>query len=469
MDSKIKLLKFTGFFLLLLMSIIYTVSFFLIPFSDWDTAFYPLVGKGIFQYHILPYGYIFDHKPFLVYVFYYMWCKVEVLLNGRFTILSLLSICLISTIIVKFYKTNLFLTIFYVFLGGTLGIYLSGNTEVIQIPLILSSIVLLTIGIENKNNYLLSISGVFASIVVNINYLSVFILAPIFLYVLCSKLCSIGRFFVILSSVLLSIGIIFIPFLIAGRGKILEYFYMQNHFLHLYSASPKERLHTIQMVIVEISFLYPALIIWFSNKNIFWNNIRERMLTLWFLSSVLAAIMSGHSYDHYASLFLIPAMAICAILHRNGQMSSFWLMSPLYVYSFISMIHSTTRNINEFFVVNSTNYHEISQIVGKSKVLNIRSDHSLYYLANLETFDRFLFTDHIDIYFGNQADEHYMQDLRQKPKFVLMSYKSCDVFNNDNNICKWINDKYHLIYKVYNYKKPLRIEPEYYELYKLNE
>jgi 4-amino-4-deoxy-L-arabinose transferase-like glycosyltransferase len=356
-----------------------------------------------------------------------------------------------------------------VFLGSTLGIYLSGNTEVIQIPLILSSIVLLTIGIENKNNYLLSISGVFASIVVNINYLSGFILAPIFLYVLCSKLCSIGRFFVILSSVLLSIGIIFIPFLISGREKILEYFYMQNHFLHLYSASPKERLHTIQMVIVKISFLYPALIIWFSNKNIFWNNIRERMLTLWFLSSVLATIMSGHSYDHYASLFLIPAMAICAILHRNGQMSSFWLMSPLYVYSFIYMIHSTISNINEIFVVNRINYHEISQIVGKSKVLNIRSDHSLYYLANIETFDRFLFTDHIDIYFGNQADEHYMQDLRQKPKFVLMSYKSCDVFNNDNNICKWINDKYHLIYKAYNYKKPLHIKREYYELYKLNE
>lgn len=103
---------------------------------------------------------------------------------------------------------------------------------------------------------------------------------------------------------------------------------MQNHFLHLYSASPKERLHTIQMVIVKISFLYPALIIWFSNKNIFWNNIRERMLTLWFLSSVLATIMSGHSYDHYASLFLIPAMAICAILHRNGQMSSFLANVP---------------------------------------------------------------------------------------------------------------------------------------------
>lgn len=133
------------------------------------------------------------------------------------------------------------------------------------------------------------------------------------------------------------------------------------------------------------------------------------------------------------------------------------------------MIHSTISNINEIFVVNRTNYHEISQIVGKSKVLNIRSDNSLYYLANLETFDRFLFTDHIDIYFGNQADEHYMQDLRQKPKFVLMSYKSCDVFNNDNNICKWINDKYHLIYKAYNYKKPLHIMPEYYELYKLNE
>lgn len=468
MASKIKLLKFTGIFLLSLMSIIYTFSFFLVPFSDWDTVFYPLVGKGIFQYHILPYGYIFDHKPFLVYVFYYMWCKVEFVLNGRFAILSILSICLICSLIVKFYKTNLFTTVFYVFFGSVLGIYLAGNTEVIQIPLILSSIIFLTMGIEKKNNYFLVISGICASIVINVNYLSGFVLAPIFLYVLCSQMCSIGRFLLILLSVVLSLGIIFIPFFIAGHGKILEYFSMQHHFLQRYSASPKEILHTIQMVIVKISFLYPALIIWFSNKNIFWNNIRERMLTLWFLSSVLAAIMSGHSYDHYTSLFLIPAMAICAILHRNGQMSSFWLMSPLYVYSFIYMINSTIDNINSMNGIRRSNYHEISQIVGKNKVLNIRSDHSLYYLANLETFDRFLFTDHIDIYFGKQADEHYMQDLRQKPEFVLMAYKSCDVLNNDDNICKWINDKYHLVYKAYNHKKPLHITSKYYELYEIN-
>lgn len=471
MAGERKLFKIIGIFLISVISFIYIFSFFLTPSADWDPMFYPLIGKGIFEYHILPYDYIFDHKPYLVYVFYYIWCRIEFILNGRFTILAFSSMILICVLFNKFYKTRFFPTVFYVFFGGVIGAYFSGNTEVIQTPIILFSIILLTKGIERKNYYYFLISGILAAIVVNVNYLSGCILAPIFLYVMFSRMCTFYEFLTIIAGGVLSLTLIFLPFLIAGHGKLLAYFSMQHHFLEHYSANLGERLYTVQIVLAKISFLYPALLLWFKDKAVFWDNMRGRIITLWFLFSVLAAIMSGHAYDHYSSLFIIPAMAMCAILQKNGRLPSFWLMTPLYIYSAIYMITTTIDNVNNIKSIKRENPLAVSQIVGKRKVLNIRSDNSLYYLANLETFDPFLFIDHIDVYFGTQADEHYMQDLRQKPDFVLMPYQSCtanDINHIEDNICAWIKDNYHMVYKAYNHKHPLRVTSRYYQLYEIN-
>lgn len=474
MLNSVRALKCVGIFLISIISFVYVISFFLIPFSDWDTVFYPLVGKGIFQYHILPYGYIFEHKPYLVYVFYYVWCKIEFFLNGRFAILSLISLLITSGLLSKFYKTRFLQTFINVFFGGTLGAYLSGNTEVIQIPITLASVIFLTLGIERKKNSYLIISALLASIVINVNYLSGCVLAPIFLYFVISKSLSINNSIVIIGSGFISIALIFMPFLISGHGQLLTYFSMQHHFLQNYSASMSERLLTVKMVIIKISLIYPILIIWFKNKNIFWNNMRARILTLWFSFSVIAAIMSGHDYDHYTSLFLIPAMAIAANLHKYRKISSVWIMLPFYLFSVIYMISATVHNINSMKGIERTNPALISKIVGNKKVLNIRSDHSLYYLANLETFDPFLFNDHIDIFFGKNAEEHYMQDLRQKPDFVLMPFLSCDIVdggginNNKDNICMWMNKNYHIVYEAYNHKYPSHITNKYFKLYEIN-
>lgn len=367
MAGERKLFKIIGIFLISVISFIYIFSFFLTPSADWDPMFYPLIGKGIFEYHILPYDYIFDHKPYLVYVFYYIWCRIEFILNGRFTILAFSSMILICVIFNKFYKTRFFSTVLYVFFGGVIGSYFSGNTEVIQTPIILFSIILLIKGIEIKNYYYFLISGILSAIVVNVNYLSGCILAPIFLYVMFSRMCTFYEFLTIIAGGVLSLTLIFLPFLIAGHGKLLAYFSMQHHFLEHYSANLGERLYTVQIVLAKISFLYPALLLWFKDKAVFWDNIRGRILTLWFLCSVLAAIMSGHAYDHYSSLFIIPAMAMCAILQKNGRLPSFWLMTPLYIYSSIYMITTIIDNINNIKSIKRENPLAVSQMLEKER------------------------------------------------------------------------------------------------------
>lgn len=452
----------------MILTVAYIGSFFLLPFSDWDTAFYPLIGKGIFQYHILPYGYVFDHKPFLVNIFYYLWCQIEPFMNGRFTILALVSMGFTAFMLSRFYKTRFWPMAFFLFLGGTLGNYLSGNTEILQIPIILTVIILITKSIEEKNKSYFFISGLLTAVSVNINYLTGCILAPLFLYTLFSGLCGISKFLIAIGGGLLGLVVIFMPFLVAGHGKLTAYFTMQSDFLHHYGAAPQERLHTLVFMGTKLAFLLPVIFFWFRNKQVFCGDLRARMLTLWFLCSVAASNMSGHAYSHYALLFLIPAMTMCTILYQNGRLSSFPQIAPLCVYSAIVMAVAVNRNIIDMGHIERSNADLISRVVGNKKVLNIRSDQSLYYLANLETFDPFLFQDHIDIHFDKQATEHYMKDLQQKPPFVLMQYRACITIKNTNDICQFINNNYHLVYTAYNPKAPLKVSTRSYELYEIN-
>jgi hypothetical protein len=132
------------------------------------------------------------------------------------------------------------------------------------------------------------------------------------------------------------------------------------------------------------------------------------------------------------------------------------------------MTSNTKHNILDTIQTKRSNAEFVSRVVGNKKVLNIRSDQSLYYLANLETFDPFLFQDHIDIHFGEQATEHYMQDLQQKPPFVLMQYRACITVKNTDDICQWVNTHYHLVYTAYNPKAPLKVSTRSYELYEIN-
>lgn len=468
MQRRLNAIKIMAVLFYMILTVAYIGSFFLLPFSDWDTAFYPLIGKGIFQYHILPYGYVFDHKPFLVNIFYYLWCQIEPFMNGRFTILALVSMGFTAFMLSRFYKTRFWPMAFFLFLGGILGNYLTGNTEILQIPIILIVIILMTKSIEEKNKRYFFISGLLTAVSVNINYLTGCILAPLFLYTLFSGLCGIFEFLIAIGGGLLGLVVIFMPFLVAGHGKLTAYFTMQSDFLHHYGAAPQERLHTLVFMGIKIAFLLPVIFFWFRNKQVFWGDLRARMLTLWFLCSVAASNMSGHAYSHYALLFLIPAMTMCTILYQNGRLSSFWPIAPLCVYSAVIMTSNTKHNILDTIQTKRSNAEFVSRVVGNKKVLNIRSDQSLYYLANLETFDPFLFQDHIDIHFGEQATEHYMQDLQQKPPFVLMQYRACITVKNTDDICQWVNTHYHLVYTAYNPKAPLKVSTRSYELYEIN-
>ena len=56
--------------LVLMLTLYVALAFLPLQFSDPDTLIYTLVGQAIYRDGILPYGVIFDHKPFLTYFLY---------------------------------------------------------------------------------------------------------------------------------------------------------------------------------------------------------------------------------------------------------------------------------------------------------------------------------------------------------------------------------------------------------------
>ena len=159
-------------FLFLSTFAVYSSSFFLAPFNDWDVSFYPVIGRGIFEHHLLPYNYLFDHKPYLVYVIYYLWSKVEPLVNGRFMLLTLACAGLTSYFLGETYKIRKWKIFLSLCVFSAFCDYFDGNTEVIQAFLISLFVYLISKSLKSYENMNLFLSGCVLSFSSNVNYLS---------------------------------------------------------------------------------------------------------------------------------------------------------------------------------------------------------------------------------------------------------------------------------------------------------
>lgn len=121
-------------FIICLCSIFYIFSYLILPFSTADTTFYALIGQGLLQDHMLPYQYVFDHKPFGVYVLYGVWDALTAQLPvGKFTVLALLSLAAFAAMARSIWRTRwLWVFAALVLLGAPFEL-LAGNTETLLI------------------------------------------------------------------------------------------------------------------------------------------------------------------------------------------------------------------------------------------------------------------------------------------------------------------------------------------------
>ncbi len=452
--------------LFILTFLVYLTSFFLAPFNDWDVSFYPVIGRGIFEHHILPYDYAFDHKPYLVYVFYYVWCQIEPVLNGRFTLLAMFSAGVASYFLGKTYGVDKWKIMFCLCIFSAFSDFFDGNTESIQISLISIFVYLIISSCKSNERIFLFCAGMVCSVASNVNYLSGFILALLSgTFFVCTPL-RIYRVLWFLFGSVLSLFLIFLPFFVSKHGDVREYFAMQHHFIHNYSSSLNERLTGIFYLALVLLLLAPIIVSWFREKY-YTVDIRYKILSFWFVFSALATALSGHTFRHYFSLLYVPVILMLVIVHHDGKLKYRYALLPFVLWVEFSMIQVVVSNVNSMKHTERENPEFVASIVGKHTVLNIDSDHALYYLANLEPFEKYAFQGQMEIYYKENYNEIYMNDLMKEPKFVILPYRGCADKAVDKSICDFMLANYKLDYVSYSRNHLKKSNRRYYELYEL--
>ncbi|WP_338332428.1 hypothetical protein [Acetobacter sp. LMG 32666] len=441
-------LKYT----LLLAVFIYILSYLLIPFANEDPAYYTVLGRGMLRYHLLPYAYAFDHKPLGVDLFYGLWDQITPFYRGKFTLLAFVLSGVIVCVCRAFGAFSRWTAFILLIVGGAIFDILSGNSELVLLTGEALCLTLMLKGLEKNQNSLFFLAGCVAAFVVNVNYLAALcLLAPASVLLFSPGWFRLSRCGLTLLGGITGLVVLFSPYVMAGHGALQSYFSMQQNFLHHYSGSWHERLRCLFWNTVDAVLLSPILLAWcrrFSPMDWTIENRKNLLLPLWFLSSLPATILSGHPFDHYFLLCFVPAAIMWAILLRQNVTLTGYTLIPFFVFVAFFMVQNTHKNINTLRFSNRVNYAALHKEIGLKKVLNIRTHESVFYMSDLNPFDPYLFYTHIDIMYGQQAWQHYLQDLEQNAPYVVMPYDACTRHQVEAPVCQWIQAHYQLIYAV---------------------
>lgn len=439
-------------YLLISLVVVYVLSYCVIPFSDGDPAYYVLIGRGLLRDHILPYNYAFDHKPFGVYLFYGLWDRLAPFVPGKFTLLAVLLSGAFVTIGRVFGAFNRGLAFVILIVCGAIFDVLSGNTELVLAVSEALILALMLKGIETAKGSLFFLAGCLSALAVNVNYLAgVCLLGPEALLLLSPGWFRLSRCVMVFLGVIVGLVVLFSPYLIVGHGALQTYFSMQRSFLHQYSGALSDRLQCVFWMMVYLGLMLPILLGWIRRFPV---NLadeasrRSMILPVWFASSFPATLLSGHPYQHYFILCFAPATLMLAILFREGALPPRLALMPLWIFTVFFMGTEVKRNVSIALHTSRVDYAQIARQVGHAKVLDIRTFHAVFYLSDLKPFDVYLFHDHIDIFFRQNAWKRYMQDLQQHPLYVVAPYMGCERHEVEAPVCQWLQDHYTLTYAV---------------------
>lgn len=432
---------------ILLLSQLIFLAVHVLPFqySNYDTLIYAIIGKAIYRDGIMPYDYIFDHKPFLIYFFYGPLGLLESKINvfALFSVFWLLAISIvIYTILFK--KRVPFLLILVLSICATFGtVSFSGNSEVVFVTLELLAIGLAFHSMDRP--FLFILSAVTAVAAVNINYVSGPPLLFTLLYCLYISSRSISRFYY--RSVVYLITCLIILFIVLGvlyfSGlDVINYLSLQRDFLLGYSG---ERLAvSTSFLIILLLPSFSVLLVFFPNL---FSSVEHRSLhmtmSILIISSVISFFLSAKFYNHYA--FMVTAPAVVSFLTINY--SRLWLRVTL-TFSLI-LASFTYLCLSAYFYLNSQYsldlwefYRPLKEAVEDQPIMSMHASIVPLYFSGAEPFQPLAWFDHAEIIYGAGADDFYADLLKKFPSFVMTSEEWCEKQKQDRAACDALSAHY---------------------------
>lgn len=423
---------------------LYFASQFDVPLKDHDPLIYVLVGKGIYWHGLLPYGYAFDHKPLLVYIFYGLLSFLDV----RFYVFQAVSAVLLvanALLVWRLYlhrSLGLPLVLFVVatFSGGSVGY--SGNSELLFVLFNLAAIHFALHSQDDRTRLLISAAAAVAAF--NINYVCGVALFPALVFSLWvtsrSLSAFVTRLFAYGLACILLMAALFVVAFAAGMD-VAQYFDLQRRFLTAYSAetTTPDKIYLAKLGILVAIGLLPLFPVFEpARRN------AARALALLLLGSAVTLFLSGKFYPHYLYALAAPAATILLMVDyrshaRHALLGTFLTFVCLaYVAKFTAYLGSETYVMGDFL----RPYRQISETVGAEKLMSMRAPIEPLYYSGATPFQPLVWKDHAYIIYGTGEDDYYRARLAQSPAFVMTDYGWCAGGGRDWISCKALADGY---------------------------
>ena len=402
-----------------------------VQFVDADTLIYSLVGRGIYQHGIMPYDFVFDHKPFLTYFVYGI---LDFFSGSNLNIFSVFgALCLMAFSRVLHGKLDgkkLPLSIVFLFLACAYVITMrsSGNTEVVYVPLSIVAVLLLTLK-DSGSVAALAVAALLAAMAFNINYIAAFPLFPALVYALYHSSKDLGVFLK-RTAWFGVIALAFIVLMLVGvaalGGDLEATFMLQWQFLIGYSDGGAfgidpgfAAIWAGSMVVVGFQWipgLRPA-------KHL---TSTTRALAIYAVFASVSFLMSGKYYLHYLFMVAAPAVIVFALLNFEHIKVRILLPFAVIMASLLLLFVSVYDYARYQKIPDAkAHYAQLRAVTEGRLMLSIRNSVVPVYFSHAEPSQPYNWLDHTKIIFGPHEAEYFLAELGQKPMFILTPHAFC--------------------------------------------
>lgn len=418
-------------------------------FTNHDSVIYKIIADGIIEHGQMPYSYAFDHKPAFLYYIYAAFSLLYPFKIGFFAAISLL-FYVVSAAIVSFYCYRSFRNVAGIALAIIFFSFpfvdFSGNTEILYSPLALASLLIL---MRSDSAKPVALSGMLAIFAVNTNYMVgvALSLPTVFLLISRDINSTVRRTAIYAAGVAIGLIVVFAPLQITV-GVMDGYLKPQIAFLSAYGDGGISHTETLLFFLPVIAsvLLCPALYLIDKFSSI--KSRRELIAAaLCMVSCIMCVIIAGKPFMHYSAIFFIPCCLFAVAAGKNAMAIIALSALPFNIYykdMTIKLFNLHERLEASYTSKKEDDFKSLHALVGDEKVLSVRASHVLYYLSDMQPFDKYIWMTHRTQIMGDGEESYIMDKIRENPRFVMTGNNLCQNPAGMKDVCAYLKENYTL-------------------------
>ena len=395
-----------------------------------DLTVYAMVGRAIYRDGVLPYGEVFDHKPFLTY-FIYGLLAYNPLETNIFALFGLLCTFLTSVFARRLLLARqvalpaVFLAMFVA--AHQRAVQQSANTEVLLVLLAFIAVGLLLRPGQQKSDFLFS--AIAAVSAININYIAGLFLMPAMLFALFIRSAGGSKF---VRSAFLMLGLSMLIWatalaLLATAGMdVAEYFRLQYMFLTGYN----DEVHPIRSTFVVVSCVCAVVAI---APFLQWSPIRPEArnaavaMSFLIFAGLMSFVVNGKYFLHY--LYLVTAPTAVILLSFDWQTSWRRFVPMIALALTVIGYAGVTLILHKFYQYPPTLYEQYRPLTDKVRgttVMPMRASARIVYYSEARISQPMVFFHHAYLVYGDGEDDYYLSHFDDEHDYVITGYGWCD-------------------------------------------